>query len=160
MLNLVNAAPMLVIGDVMLDRYVHGSASRLSPEAPVPVLTWTHDQHVAGGLPTWRRTSRPRGERGAGQSGRGRRRCSAALIRPRALGDLLDASFAVRRDRPTTLKTRFVTDGQQLLRLDVADARSVCAETEEELLDLITRQMPRCEVVVLSDYRKGVQTPV
>lgn len=160
MLNLSNNGRVMVIGDVMLDRYVHGSASRLSPEAPVPVLRWMRDQRVPGGAANVAANIASLGgavglvgivgaDEGATQL--------ASLLE--GYGDHFETDFVVHRERPTTLKTRFVTNGQQLLRLDMEDARDIDADSEADLLDRVGRNIERCDVVVLSDYRKGVLTP-
>ena len=160
MLNLSNNGRVMVIGDVMLDRYVHGSASRLSPEAPVPVLRWMRDQSVAGGAANVAANIASLGgavalvgivgaDEGATQL--------ASLLE--GYGDHLETDFVAHRERPTTLKTRFVTNGQQLLRLDMEDSRGIDADSEADLLDRVGRNIERCDVVVLSDYRKGVLTP-
>lgn len=159
MLNLLDNGRVLVVGDVMLDRYVHGHASRLSPEAPVPVLKWAQDQEVVGGAGNVAANIAALGG-AVGLAGvvgvdEGARRLSALL---HAYGPHLQTFFAVHQHRPTTLKTRFVTNGQQLLRLDVEDARDIEEDCEADLLDLVAQQIPQCDVVVLSDYKKGVLT--
>lgn len=143
----------------MLDRYVHGSASRLSPEAPIPVLKWTRDQHVPGGAANVAANIATLGGAvalvGVIGADAGAHEFIAALER---FGPKLEAACVTDASRPTTLKTRFVTNGQQLLRLDAEDTREIDCERETELLDLVLPRIEHCEAIVLSDYNKGALT--
>lgn len=150
---------MLVVGDVMLDRYVHGHAGRLSPEAPVPVLAWGRDQHVAGGAANVAANIAALGGSvtlvGVVGDDDTARDLATVLdgYRPH-----LDVCLVKDATRPTTLKMRFVSNGQQLLRLDREDARHINPTTEADVLARVAPLLSRATVVVLSDYRKGVLT--
>ena len=159
MLSFSGQGRVLVVGDVMLDRYVHGQVSRVSPEAPVPVLRWSRDQDVAGGAANV----------AANIAALGGHACIASIVgEDESAADLtdllgawngrLDAAFVAQRGRPTTLKTRFVTNGQQLLRLDQEDGSDIAPESVDRLVASVAARLPGTGVVVLSDYRKGVLT--
>lgn len=150
---------VLVIGDVMLDSYVHGSADRLSPEAPVPVLRWARDQKVPGGAANVAANIAALGGAvslvGIVGDDEGGAELEAALA---AFGDRISPAFLVDHRRPTTVKLRLVAGGQQLLRLDREDAAPVSPELEARLIALVSEQIGAADVVVLSDYRKGLLT--
>jgi D-beta-D-heptose 7-phosphate kinase/D-beta-D-heptose 1-phosphate adenosyltransferase len=147
---------VLVLGDVMLDRYVVGEVRRISPEAPIPVLKATHRRSVAGGAANVAHNV-------ATLSGRA---ILVSAIGADAGGEeltaLLDAipgvSLALRRiaGRPTTTKTRFVSHGQQLLRLDEERADPIEGAEAAAILDAFAAALPGADCVVLSDYAKGV----
>jgi D-beta-D-heptose 7-phosphate kinase/D-beta-D-heptose 1-phosphate adenosyltransferase len=147
----------VVVGDVMLDRYVWGQAERISPEAPVPVL------RILG------RSARPGGAANAATNivALGGTAALGGVIGHDAGGDDLRAAIAdaqvdvsglvVESGRPTTVKTRYYAQGQQLLRADVEEAVPIPPRCEETLLEFVTGQT--VDVVVISDYAKGVVSP-
>lgn len=151
---------VLVIGDVLLDEYVSGDCSRLSPEAPVPILRvdrarvrWT-----LGGAANTAANVASLGGRATligitGDDDAGQR--VSDLCRERRI-DLV----AVRDGRPTIRKSRVVGQRQQLLRLDYEDASPISAGTEAEVLAEFRRLLPASSIVVLSDYAKGLITSV
>lgn len=147
---------VLVIGDLMLDHTWSGQARRLSPEAPVPVLTLADESYGLGGAANVARnlaslgaTVRLAGVVGDDEDGeRLLELCESASI---------DVAAAIRvPNRRTTRKTRFVTDQQQLLRADVETSEPL-HETEEQALIAGVNGYP-VDAVVLSDYAKGVVT--
>ncbi len=147
---------VLVLGDVMLDRYVHGEVRRISPEAPIPVLRARSRRAVLGGA----------GNVAENAVALGARAILVGLIGDDPAGDEIAAMLAGRIDnrlqpvpgRPTTVKTRFMSGGHQLLRLDEEDAAPAPAEAAARLLAAFAAALPDADVVVLSDYEKGVLT--
>lgn len=151
-------ARVLCIGDVMMDRFVYGSVERISPEAPIPVFLVDREKHMLGGA----------GNVIANIAALGTG--SATLLA--AVGDDLNgrevaaqleqigvaAHLAVATDRFTTVKSRFVSGGQQMLRVDREKAQAIGKDVEAELLAAAEAAMPDCGVVILSDYNKGVLT--
>ncbi|MCB1557168.1 MAG: hypothetical protein KDJ15_07645, partial [Alphaproteobacteria bacterium] len=158
-LDKMSGKTVLVMGDLMLDRFVYGDVDRISPESPVPVLSVRREENMLGG---------------AGN----------VLSNLAALGvscDLLavvgvdDAAANVRDlvsargadpegliadpDRPTTIKTRFLAAHQQLLRSDFEQAGPVTAAVADRLLTAFAERLPGAQAVILSDYGKGVLTP-
>jgi D-beta-D-heptose 7-phosphate kinase/D-beta-D-heptose 1-phosphate adenosyltransferase len=147
---------ILVVGDLMLDRYIHGTVDRISPEAPVPVVKVTHERSVPGGACNVGLNIQSLG----GQS----RVCG--LIGTCAQGDELldhlrhagvDVS-AVRRDPEvsTIVKTRIVSDRQQMLRVDREQAGMREAVRKPEFQQQLLAGLRGISAAVLEDYGKGV----
>ncbi|HVA94258.1 MAG TPA: PfkB family carbohydrate kinase [Candidatus Dormibacteraeota bacterium] len=147
-----------VAGDFMLDRYVWGSATRLSPEAPVPVVDFMNESEVLGGagnvaanLVALGATVLPFGVIGEDESGRAVRRCLEATGMP-TKGVLADAS------RITTVKTRIVARHQQIVRVDRERREPLSRALQESLIRRIKTAVGRLDALVISDYDKGVVT--
>ena len=155
----LQARSILVIGDVMLDRFVDGKVNRLSPEAPVPVLELAQESVMPGGAANV----------ACNLAGLG---CDVRLLSVsgndpagRKLAQLLGTNLSVDfhqiidTDRPTTTKTRFRADGQQVLRVDEEVTSPVGHTTAEQLLTTFRDAVQSVELVVLSDYAKGAVAP-
>jgi D-beta-D-heptose 7-phosphate kinase / D-beta-D-heptose 1-phosphate adenosyltransferase len=150
---------ILVVGDVMLDRYLWGDARRISPEAPVPVVRVRQHSEVPGGagnvaanLAGLECPVSILGVCGNDEAGNRLRK----IFLEKGIEPLLQESIA----RPTITKTRVMARGQQLLRLDEEEPRILSPELEEKIIARFEREAPVCDVVVLSDYGKGIfQTP-
>jgi D-beta-D-heptose 7-phosphate kinase/D-beta-D-heptose 1-phosphate adenosyltransferase len=149
---------VFVLGDVMLDEFVWGRVSRISPEAPVPVVQVTGQSFHVGGAGNVAANVRSLGGGAvlAGVVGR-----DAAAERVRAALDAAGVEahlVELPGDRPTTLKTRIVAHGQQVVRADREDASDVPARAEAALVESLRRELPSCDALVVSDYQKGVVT--
>lgn len=147
-----------VVGDLMLDRYLWGSASRLSPEAPVPVVDFMKESEVLGGagnvaanLAVLGADVLPFGVAGEDAEGRALRSCLQAvgMNTKGVLGD---------RSRVTTVKTRIVARHQQIVRVDRERREPLSRALEDRLVRAIKSALPRLSALVLSDYDKGVVT--
>jgi D-beta-D-heptose 7-phosphate kinase / D-beta-D-heptose 1-phosphate adenosyltransferase len=148
-------ARVLVVGDVMLDRYVNGTAGRLSPEAPIPVLRPTHSHATLGGAANVALNVAVLGGQAKLLGVVGADAAGAEL--DRLLTDSLIAShLVVVPGRPTTMKTRFMAGSHQLLRLDEETTAALAPETVQVLLEKAGAALEPGDVVVLSDYAKGV----
>lgn len=152
---------VLVVGDLMLDDFVYGEVSRISPEAPAPVLAVSRSEMVAGGAGNVARNLAALGARCVfvgvvGEDEAGRRLASDLASAPR-----IEAHLVVDPARPTTRKTRYVSEhhSTHLLRADWELATPVDAATEQALIAQALAALPRVGAVVLSDYAKGVLTP-
>ena len=149
---------LLVLGDVMLDRYVLGDVKRISSEAPIPVLHAQSRRHVLGGAGNVAQNAAALGARAiligvCGDDGPGGElRATVA-----AAASIVDRLVIV-PGRPTTVKTRFMSGGHQLLRLDEEVTGDIGREVETQVLAQFEAALPACGVVVLSDYAKGVLT--
>jgi rfaE bifunctional protein kinase chain/domain len=145
-----------VAGDFMLDRYVWGSATRLSPEAPVPVVDFANESQVLGGAGNVARnlaalgaTVFPFGVIGADEDGRAVRSCVAA--------DGMSAKGLFEdQSRITTVKTRIVARHQQIVRVDRERREPLRKALEDRLVRAIKAALPRLDALVVSDYDKGV----
>jgi D-beta-D-heptose 7-phosphate kinase/D-beta-D-heptose 1-phosphate adenosyltransferase len=150
---------VLIVGDLILDQYLSGDVTRISPEAPIPILTARRSEdrlggacNVAANLVAMQAEVDIVGV--LGEDGWGR-----------ALRDLLaeqgidTGGCVLDRTRPTIQKTRLMSGSQQMLRVDHEDARPVHGEALAALLKLLPERVRRAQAVVLSDYGKGVLTP-
>lgn len=150
---------VLCVGDVMLDRFVHGGVQRISPEGPVPVMRCERTSVVAGGAANVAANVASLGGNCTligvvGRDEAGESLAASLSELPRIVSHLL-----IDDHRPTTLKTRFIAQGQQLLRVDTEQAEPLSPRTGRELIATLESQMAGHQVLVLSDYAKGVLTP-
>ena len=148
---------VLVVGDLMLDQYTHGEVKRISPEAPVPVLTKTEDKFIPGGAANVANNLASLGAKVSlsGVVGEDVTRDKLLALLENS-GVNTDLVITV-PDRPTTLKRRFVTGGtQQLLRVDEEVSINLSADEEKHLLSLIEDKIAEFDAVIMSDYIKGV----
>ena len=154
-LNSIKGKKVLVIGDVMLDTYHIGNVKRISPEAPVPVVRVTRTYNVLGGAANVARNLLGLG-------------CSpyvVSLLGNDHNGNTMQEMFAdlgirnelFHTEHPTITKTRVIGNSQQVVRLDF-ETENECLneETEQKLLDAVKRALPEVDIVVISDYGKGV----
>ncbi|MEA2779852.1 MAG: D-beta-D-heptose 7-phosphate kinase / D-beta-D-heptose 1-phosphate adenosyltransferase [Rhodospirillaceae bacterium] len=149
-------ARVLVLGDVMLDRYIYGSVERMSPEAPVPVLRHESLRAMAGGAGNVARNVAALGGKAVliglvGDDAAGRELCEM-LTREHGIAPRLVIDPA----RRTTVKTRFVAGRQQLLRVDDETPAPASGETATALLAAVEAALPAVDIVLISDYAKGV----
>ncbi|MEO1028554.1 MAG: PfkB family carbohydrate kinase, partial [Pseudomonadota bacterium] len=146
---------ILCIGDVMLDRYIVGTAERLSPEAPVPVVTNPEERLFAGGA----------ANAALNIQGLGAEVHCFGVIGRDAEGEALDNVLGCPKtliedgSRPTTIKRRILANGQQLLRLDREVTKPIAREVAYQLLDRIASEITSASLIALSDYGKGVLSP-
>lgn len=147
---------VLVLGDIILDHYLHGTVTRISPEAPVPVFTVDRDAYLLGGAANVARNVAALGARAdlvGLRGGDDQGTLLASLLRREAR---MTTTLVVDRSRPTTLKTRAVSHGQQMLRLDRESTRQATGEVARRLLAAVRKSVARCGAVIVSDYAKGV----
>ncbi|MGZ8300695.1 MAG: D-glycero-beta-D-manno-heptose-7-phosphate kinase [Rhodoplanes sp.] len=153
---------VLCIGDLMLDDFVYGEVSRISPEAPVPVLAVKREEKLIGGAGNVACNVASLGARcvflgvvGDDEAGQILR---AALARH---AGLIESNLVVDPHRPTVRKLRFVSEhySSHLLRADWEVATPVSAAVEDALIERMQAALPRAQAVVLSDYAKGTLTP-
>lgn len=149
---------VLVVGDVMLDETWLGDATRLSPEAPVPVVHVQASTNVLGGAANTAANARALGGQVEliGCVGRD----SAADICLRLAGELgLKATWVEDPTRPTTVKTRIVARGHQIVRADRESVAPIQGDALQALCEAAREGLERADVLVLSDYSKGVLHP-
>ena len=151
---------VLCVGDLMFDEFVYGEVSRISPEAPAPVIAVQRTETNVGGAGNVARNIAALGGRcifvglvGDDDTGRG-------LERLIADEPLIELHLVRDRSRPTTHKVRFVSDhfSTHMLRADWEKASPATGEAEQEIIDRILAALPRADIVLLSDYAKGVLT--
>lgn len=149
------AARVLVLGDVMLDRYVSGEASRLSPEAPIPVLRPTRRRATLGGAANVALNIVTLGGQAKLVGVVGNDADGAELTRLLACSGVTPL-LVVAEDRRTTSKTRFMVGHHQLLRLDEETTAPISEASGAQVLRQFHQALAASDVVVLSDYAKGV----
>jgi rfaE bifunctional protein kinase chain/domain len=148
---------LLVLGDVMLDEYIWGEASRISPEAPVPVVRFEQKSKVLGGAANAAATAAVLGGHVSlcGVVGDD----EAADSMPQILAQYRINNLLVRdSSRPTTTKIRVTAARQQVVRIDTEEVRSLTKETEELMSEMILDEVDTHTAVLISDYAKGVTT--
>jgi D-beta-D-heptose 7-phosphate kinase/D-beta-D-heptose 1-phosphate adenosyltransferase len=146
-----------VVGDVMLDCYLHGDVSRISPEAPVPVLRAASERAVAGGAANVAANLAALGLRVHVVGLCGEDEARDQLIACLAAAGRVDCTRIVSTpDRRTTKKLRIVAAQQQIVRIDHEDAVPRDAALEDRCIRAALAAVDAADVVVLSDYNKGV----
>ena len=149
---------VLVIGDLMLDEYLWGRVDRISPEAPVPVVAVERQSHTLGGAGNVINNLSAMGAKvfamgtvGVGAAGRD------VLKKLGALG--VDVTGVISElDRPTTRKTRIIASSQQMLRIDREVRRRINPHTLGVLTGIIAGYVDTMDLVIISDYDKGLVT--
>ena len=149
-------ATVLVVGDAMLDRYVYGHVDRISPEAPVPVLTVERELAMPGGAGNVVRNLTALGTAVAFLSVVGDDQAGSDLTGLIGGQPGVEPWLLVQGGRATTTKTRFIANGQQMLRADHEIIRPIHERLADRLLRIATDTVAATSIMVLSDYRKGV----
>ena len=159
LLSTVPGVRVACVGDLMIDHFVYGEVTRVSPEAPIPVLARDRELVMLGAAGNVARNVAALGGHVClvglvGGDGEGHEALRLVAAEPGVEGFVVtDAA------RPTTLKTRFVSGGQQLLRVDNEVAAPAQGEVEERLVRTIRDVAADVGLILLSDYGKGVVTP-
>jgi D-beta-D-heptose 7-phosphate kinase/D-beta-D-heptose 1-phosphate adenosyltransferase len=158
LLSLTAGRRVVCVGDLMVDRFVYGDVSRVSPEAPIPVLARSRELVMLGA---------------AGNVARNVAALGGSVALVGVIGDDAEGREALRLvgeeaevegyliadpDRPSTLKTRFISGGQQLLRVDLEASRPVEGAVEQRLVRTLRDAAEGAGVILISDYGKGVVT--
>jgi rfaE bifunctional protein kinase chain/domain len=148
----------LVVGDLMIDEYLWGSVDRISPEAPVPVVCVNRESQTLGGagnvinnLVAMGADVFAVGTAGTGKAG------SMIFDKLEELGIKTDGIIS-EPQRPTTRKTRVIASNQQVLRIDKEIKKNINADTLKKLIKIIESKISGMDIVILSDYDKGLVT--
>ncbi|MDP2267657.1 MAG: D-glycero-beta-D-manno-heptose-7-phosphate kinase, partial [Deltaproteobacteria bacterium] len=151
-------AAVLVVGDIMLDHFIWGKVARISPEAPVPVVDVQTENIMLGGCANVINNIHAIGGRalGTGVVGAdemGERLCQEFLARRIDVGGVI-----VEKARPTTLKTRIVAHGQQIVRFDRESRAPAAKDSIERIIAYVESRLNQIGAIVVSDYNKGLIT--
>jgi D-beta-D-heptose 7-phosphate kinase/D-beta-D-heptose 1-phosphate adenosyltransferase len=145
---------ILVIGDIVLDRFIWGRVNRISPEAPVPVVEVTHENFLLGGAANVANNIVSLGGRVTVVGIIGKDNAGGILKR---ILDEKGIDCCIFDDkRPTIVKTRVIAHNQQVVRFDREDNRKVTGKTFESLIDSIKKSIKEHDAVIISDYKKGM----
>lgn len=157
-LDALVAAPVLCVGDIMLDRFVTGAVERISPEAPIPVLRITRTTEMLGGAGNVAANLAALGVGARFVSVVGDDEAGAAVLRRLAEEHLATAGCRIITEggRQTTVKTRFFASNQQLLRADSETISPVGADSAAAVLLACRTLLAEARALVLSDYGKGL----
>lgn len=148
--------PIVIVGDAMLDQFVVGRVNRISPEAPVPVVEFEHDECRAGGAANVASNVRALGGRVELVGVIGRDQAGEQLARELEARGIGASGLVCDGDRRTTTKLRIVTNrNQQVARIDYETDDEVTGHTESALVSQIARVAGDARVIVISDYLKG-----
>jgi D-beta-D-heptose 7-phosphate kinase/D-beta-D-heptose 1-phosphate adenosyltransferase len=150
---------VLVLGDIMLDRFVYGAVDRISPEAPIPVLRIARETAMLGGAGNVLRNLaalgvRPHGIAVVGEDAAG---AEVESLARSCLAPVAGSLELLRvPGRPTTIKDRFIAAGQQLLRADRDPETAIDAATAADVKAAVLAALDEADAVILSDYGKGL----
>jgi D-beta-D-heptose 7-phosphate kinase/D-beta-D-heptose 1-phosphate adenosyltransferase len=150
---------IVVIGDLMLDHYLWGECKRISPEAPVQVVNITRESHSLGGAGNVINNLVSLGCRASviGVTGDDP---TAETLQQLMHEQKIDTSGIIRdASRQTTIKSRLIASHQQIVRYDQESSNPVSSATEELMLAALQMHLQACDIVLISDYAKGVLTP-
>jgi rfaE bifunctional protein kinase chain/domain len=147
---------VLVVGDLMIDHYIWGEATRLSPEAPVPVVNVTSESTTLGGAANVAQNLIALGAKVilAGVTGDdvAGKQLQNILLEENIITDCIVKD----KTRPTTIKTRVLAGSHQLVRVDRETTDAVSITLEDELLTRLTDAIDNADIIVISDYNKGL----
>src|SRR5258708_19619546 len=152
---------VLCVGDLMLDEFVYGEVSRISPEAPAPVIAVQRTESNIGGAGNVARNVASLGARCIFVGLIGEDAAGAQLKAQLSRESGIESVLVCDSGRPTTRKVRFVSEhfSTHMLRADWEQAQPASADVEQKLIDAILPLLARADIVFLSDYAKALLTP-
>jgi D-beta-D-heptose 7-phosphate kinase / D-beta-D-heptose 1-phosphate adenosyltransferase len=156
----ISRQTVLCVGDLMLDEFVYGEVSRISPEAPAPVIAVQRSETDIGGAGNVARNIASLGARCIFVGLIGDDAAGMTLQAGLARESLIESVLVCDSSRPTTRKVRFVSEhfSTHMLRADWESGAPAAADIEQKLIDATLPLLPRVDIVLLSDYAKGVLT--
>jgi len=158
LLRAMRGRRVLVLGDVMLDEFVWGRVSRISPEAPVPVVEVQAKSDHVGGAGNVAVNVRSLGGDAVLAAVVGRDAAGARVREALAAAGVVARLIDAGEERRTTLKTRILAHGQQVVRTDLEDTGDLPKALESALVEIVRRELAGASALVVSDYQKGVVT--
>jgi rfaE bifunctional protein kinase chain/domain len=150
---------ILVVGDVMVDEYLRGNVTRLSPEAPVPIVEIEHEEVRLGGAANVALNVKSLHAEPllVGVVGEDRLAEQFFMLMN---GHAMDKSNIIRdMNRPTTSKTRIIGDNQHIARVDKENIYPVSNSTKQKVIKLLQELIPEVDAIIMEDYNKGVLIP-
>jgi len=150
---------VLVVGDIMIDHYIYGSCTRISPEAPVPVVEVTNEEYTLGGAGNVVKNLKAFGCTVSIISVVGADSNAQLVADQLALYEVSGDSLIKDNSRCTTIKSRVLATNHQLIRLDKEDVNAVSPIVEDAVINRMEECIADCDIVLISDYNKGMLTP-
>ena len=160
MLEKIENRDVLIVGDVMIDRYLSGTVSRISPEAPVPVVLEEEKEDRLGGAANVALNVQALGSRAILCSVIGNDEDGARFLEKLHAHELPELGIYRSPHRRTTVKTRILGNHQQMLRIDREDTHDISPEEEDILWNTVKSVVSQhpVKVIIFQDYNKGVLT--
>ena len=149
---------ILVVGDLMLDEFIWGKVSRISPEAPVPVVNVASESYYPGGAANVARNVRGFTARTMVMGRVGADRYGSQLLELLAESGIDTAGVRQDASVTTTVKTRVIARNQQVVRVDRESRNPLTPEEEDQAFGLLERGIPNVDAIVVADYGKGFLT--
>ncbi|MBU4561408.1 D-glycero-beta-D-manno-heptose-7-phosphate kinase [bacterium] len=156
--NRFDKAKVLVIGDVMMDEYIWGDVSRISPEAPVPVVKVMKETFIPGGAANVVRNINSLGGKVYLAGIIGNDSLGKKLKKTLTKSGVSTSGLIIDRSRPTTRKTRIIAHSQQVVRIDKEKTDSPTSPIRKRLMNALERFINRMDIIIVSDYGKGIIT--
>jgi len=152
---------ILIIGDVMIDAYIFGKVSRISPEAPVPIVVIEKKEYRLGGAANVALNIKSLGAEPIICSVIGNDDSGAEYLRLMKKAHLSTEGIIIQKHRPTTIKTRVISSGQQLMRVDEETETVIDTDMQLKLFSTITKIIETftIDAIIFEDYDKGVLSP-
>jgi rfaE bifunctional protein kinase chain/domain len=149
---------ILILGDVMLDEYLWGNVSRISPEAPVPVVEILDESIKLGGAANVALNVKTLGDEPILVGVIGNEKNGERMREALKAAQISDEGIFTDETRPTTIKTRIIAHSQQVVRTDREDAQEISLELTERIVDFAKKKIGDIDALIISDYGKGVIT--
>lgn len=150
---------ILVVGDIMLDHYIWGKVSRISPEAPVPVVNVTRENLLLGGAANVVNNITSLGGHALIAGVIGHDEHGRSIVHHLRENNVITDGLIVEEKRPTTIKTRIIAHSQQVVRFDREVKEDIAENTQRLLLEYVEKHLNEgVNAIILSDYCKGVVT--
>lgn len=157
-LNSFNKVKVAVVGDMMLDEYLIGKVNRISPEAPVPVVNVEEEKFVLGGAANVANNLRNLNGQVLVYGVIGEDNNGQKFIKELERIGIISRGIVKDETRPTIIKSRVLSQGQQLLRLDWEKDTQISEEIQNKIIENIEKNIDEIDAILLSDYNKGVLT--
>ncbi|HSE33163.1 MAG TPA: D-glycero-beta-D-manno-heptose-7-phosphate kinase [Pyrinomonadaceae bacterium] len=155
----IRSRNVVVLGDVMLDEFVWGDVTRISPEAPIPVVDVQRESVHLGGAANVLANLISLGARASVTGVVGNDRAAEQLRATLSQITSQDGNLVGDESRPTTLKTRIIAHSQPVVRTDRESRTPIDPRIEDIVIERLKAELPRADALVVSDYDKGAVTP-
>lgn len=156
-----NNFQILIIGDVMIDAYLWGKVERISPEAPIPIITCTKKENRLGGAANVALNIKALGAKPLLYSVIGDDEKAKVFFERLQIKSIDSKGIIISQERKTTVKTRIISNNQHLLRVDEEDDKYISSDLEQELFNKIQSVLSnqKIDAILFEDYDKGIITP-
>ena len=154
-----NKIKIQVVGDMMLDEYLIGKVSRISPEAPVPIVNIEAERFVLGGASNVANNLKSLSAKVSVYGVVGKDDNGEKFLKELKGKEIDHWGIVKDESRPTIIKSRILSQGQQLLRLDWEKDTEISEEIQKKIIENVAHKINEVDAILLSDYNKGVLTP-